>query len=235
MVTGEGSGTLTQFADDVWLVEGPVVRFLRYFPYPTRMVVVRLPGGGLWLWSPVAATAELTAAIRTIGPVREIVSPNKLHHLFLDAWVAAFPEARLHEPPGLARRRPDLRFAAPLTDAADPAWAGVVEPVVVRGSFAMEEVVFFHRPSRAAIVGDLVQRLAPRAGWSGMLMRADGLVGARGSTPREWRLSFWNRRAARAARDRLLRFDPERLVIAHGACAATGAREILAQALSWMG
>jgi hypothetical protein len=71
-------------------------------------------------------------------------------------------------------------------------------------------------------------------GLKGMLMRLDGLVGDRGSTPREWRASFLRRGPARSARAQVLAWKPERLVIAHGACARENATEILAQALAWM-
>ena len=100
----------------------------------------------------------------------------------------------------------------------------------------MEEVVFFHRRSRTAIFGDLIQRFpeAMSRGWKGMVMRLDDLVGENGSTPREWRLSFLSRGAARAARRVVLEWQPERLLIAHGECAVSGAAEIIAAALSWM-
>jgi hypothetical protein len=65
-------------------------------------------------------------------------------------------------------------------------------------------------------------------------MRLDGLVGEHGSTPREWRASFFRRKQARAAREKVLSWDPERLLIAHGECAQTGASEIIADSLSWM-
>jgi hypothetical protein len=42
------------------------------------------------------------------------------------------------------------------------------------------------------------------------------------------------RAAARAARARVLAWKPERLLIAHGACAEQNATQILARALAWM-
>lgn len=226
---------LQPFGPSLYVAEGPTVSFLG-FPYPTRMAVARLSGGGCWVWSPVALTPQLADAVEALGPVRHIVSPNKIHHLFLDAWAKRWPEARMHAPPGLARKRPDLRFDAELGDASDPAWAEEIEQTIFRGSFALEEAVFFHRPSRTAIVCDLVQRHDPGSarGLKGWVMRLDGLVGEHGSTPREWRASFWRRGPARAARARVLGWRPERLLVAHGACAQQGATEILERALAWM-
>ena len=225
---------LEEFGPSLFVAEGPTVSFYD-FPYPTRMAVARLADGCLWVWSPVALTDALAEAVAALGPVAHIVSPNKIHHLFLAAWAGRWPEARLYAPPGLAERKPEISFDRELGDDPEPAWAAEIDQVIFRGSVAMEEVAFFHRPSLSAIVGDLVQRHPESlSGWRGALMRLDGLVGARGSTPREWRASFLRRAPARAARAKLLGWRPERLLIAHGACAQQGASEILEDALSWI-
>jgi len=200
------------------------------------MVVVRLADGGLWVWSPIVLDEQLARAIDDLGPVEHLVSPNKLHHIFLGEWKRRWPEAKLWAPPGLAKRKPDLPFDAELGDEAEAVWAGDIDQVVFRGSFAMEEVVFFHRRSQTAIVGDLVQRFDPASlrGWRLAIMKLDGMVGPRGSTPREWRLSFWKRGAARAARNKVLAWQPRRLIVAHGDCAESDAAAVLEQALSWI-
>jgi hypothetical protein len=146
---------LHEFAPLLYLADGPTVSFYG-FPYPTRMAVAKLSDGSAWVWSPVALTDELAVAVEAVGPVRHIVAPNKLHHLFLDTWAERWPEARLYAPPGLARKRPDLHFAAELGDAPEPEWTADIDQVIFRGSFAMEEVAFFHRVSRSAIICDLV-------------------------------------------------------------------------------
>lgn len=226
---------LEEFGPSLFALDGPVVSFYG-FPYSTRMAVARLANGELWVWSPVALTNALAASIEAIGPVRHIVSPNKIHHLFLSQWHECWPDARLYAPPGLARRKPELRFDAELSDEPDPAWAGDIDQVIFRGSLAMEEVAFFHKASRTAIICDLIQRFEEEraTGWKGMLMRLDSLVGEHGSTPREWRASFLKRGPARAARQRVLDWNPERLLIAHGECAQSGASDIIRQSLSWI-
>jgi hypothetical protein len=226
---------LDSFGQDLYCAEGPRVSFFG-FPYPTRMAVVRLSTGKVWVWSPVALTRELGDAVEAIGPVDCVVSPNKLHHLFLPEWKNRWPEARFYAPPGLARKKQQLHFDAELGDQADRLWITDIHQVVFRGSFAMEEVVFFHRASRTAIFGDLIQRFpeAAATGWKGLLMRVGGLVGPHGGTPGDWRLSFLSHGAARAALRTVLGWKPERLLIAHGGCAASGATEIIAAALSWI-
>lgn len=225
----------SEFGPSLFIADGPAVSFYG-FPYPTRMAVARLSDGSAWVWSPVALTDDIVDFMKTFEAVRYIVSPNKIHHLFLAQWHDQWPDALMYAPPGLAARKPDLRFDAELGDDPDPAWATDIDQVIFRGSLAMEEVVFFHRESRTAIVCDLIQRHpeATMTGWKGMLMRIDSLVGENGSTPREWRASFLRRGKTRAARETVLSWKPERLLIAHGECAQTGATEIIEKALSWI-
>lgn len=226
---------LEEFGPSIYLADGPTVSFYG-FPYPTRMAVVRLSNGNAWVWSPVALTSELIDSINAIGPVRHIVSPNKIHHLFLAEWSERWPEARVYAPPGLAKRRPDLHFDTELGDGPEPEWSADIDQVIFRGSLFMEEVAFFHRASRTAIICDLIQRHPEETmtGWKGMLMRIDSLVGEHGSTPREWRASFLKRGQARVARQQVLGWNPERLLIAHGDCAKTNATSIIENALSWI-
>lgn len=227
---------LTEVDRDIWIADGPSVPFLGV-PYPTRMTVVRLAHGNLWVCSPIQLDDRLRAAIHALGPVRHLVSPNKLHHLHLREWACIWPDARLYASPGLARRRRDLSFHAELGDEPDPAWVADIDQVIFRGSFVMDEVVFLHRASQTAIFTDLVQRFDPTTlrGWRRAMMTWDGLVGPHGSTPREWRLSFWNRAAARRAKAKVLGWNPRRAIIAHGAWIQDDTREVLARALGWIG
>ncbi len=226
---------LERVAEDLWLAEGPTVPFLG-IPYPTRMAVVRLANGALWLWSPIALCDSLRGEIEALGEPRYAVEPNKLHHLALPEWLARWPSLRVYAPPGLAQKRGELAFEAELGDEAPAEWAAEIDQVVVGGSLAMTELLFFHRKSRTCLVGDLIQKhdTSEMKAWQRLLMRADGLVGPEGSTPREWRLSFLDRNRARQAIARALAWEPERLVIAHGACATSNGGAVLRRSLGWL-
>lgn len=110
---------LQTFATDLWLANGPEV-VVAGFRYPTRAAIVRLSGGRLLVWSPVALSSALRAAIDALGEVRYLVAPNSLHHLFLADWRSAYPAARLYAPPGLREKRRDLVFDADLGEDVDP-------------------------------------------------------------------------------------------------------------------
>lgn len=227
---------LREFGPGIWIGEGPVVPFVLGFPYPTRMAVIRLSDGTLFVWSPIALSSALRSEVDALGPVRYLVSPNLLHHLFLGEWKSVYPEARLYASPGLRRRRRDFAFDADLGDAPDPGWAEDLDQVLVRGSFAMTEVVFFHRASRTVIFADLIENLPHDwfRGWRRFVARLDGITAPHPGAPREWRASFINRRAARAALERILAWPIERVLIAHGEPAVTNGRTFVRNAFTWL-
>jgi Domain of unknown function (DUF4336) len=225
---------LHEFGPGIWLGDGPIVSFYG-FPYPTRMALIRLPDG-LFVWSPIALSAALRREVDGLGPVRWLVSPNRLHHLYLGEWKSAYPAARLYASPGLRRKRTDLGFDAELGDSPEPEWTDDVDQVLMRGSFAMTEVAFFHRASRTAMFADLIENL-PRdwfKGWRGMIARLDGIVAPNPGAPREWRASFLDRRAARAALGRILAWPIERVLVAHGECATANGAAFVRRAFGWL-
>jgi Domain of unknown function (DUF4336) len=227
---------LRPFAPDLWTAEGPVLNFIAGFAYPTRMAAIRLADGDLFIWSPIALQAPLKAEIDALGRVACLISPNLLHHLYLGEWKAAYPRARLVASPGLKRRRGDLAFDAVLDDAPDPLWAGQIDQVLLRGSFAMTEAVFFHRASKTAIFADLIQNFPPGwfNGWRGILARLDGIVAGDYGAPREWRASFLRRRVARASLNRILDWPIEKVLIAHGDCAERDGAAFVRRGFSWL-
>lgn len=226
---------LEQFATDIWTAEGSVVPFLT-FPYPTRMAIIRLSGGALMVWSPIALDDATRAEVDALGTVAHLVEPNSLHHLWLGDWKKAYPGARLYAPPGLPRRRRDLKFDAILGDHAEPEWADDVEQVAIRGNVVLTEIVFLHRASRTAILGDTLQNFRPDwfKGWRGALARWDGLVNPNYGAPRELRVTFWKRAEGRAALARILEFGPERVIIAHGEMARENGAEFIRRGFRWL-
>jgi Domain of unknown function (DUF4336) len=79
----EPINTLKPVGEHLWVVDGPIVRMAfpgGSMPFPTRMVVIRLANGDLFLWSPTELDDMLRAEIEALGPVRHLVSPNKIHY-----------------------------------------------------------------------------------------------------------------------------------------------------------
>lgn len=230
---------LDPVGDSLWLAEGGLVSFYG-FPYPTRSVIARLENGGLWVWSPVALTDELQAEVEALGSVAHLVSPNKLHYLYLRQWQQVWPEAKLWGPASTLRKCRDLDFEAPLTDEAPAPWQGQIDQFWFRGSKAMDEIVFFHRPSSTAIIGDLSENFSEeflREHWGRLSRRVAKLwkiTEPWGYAPLELRLSWTDKAPARRALDALLANDPEQVIMAHGEWRRQDGRAYLEKAFAWL-
>lgn len=230
---------MEKLAENIWVAEGDIVDF-HGFPYPTRSVIVRLASGALWCWSPVALTPALKTAIDRIGRPMHLVSPNKIHHIYLQDWKAVWPDAALWGPASTIRKRPDLTFEAPLENEPPAAWEGAIDQIWFDGSPVMDEIVFLHRPSQTAILADLSENFSEAfvrrywKGWKRWIAKPWGITEGKGQAPLEWRLSFIRRKATRAARDRLLAWNPRQVVMAHGEIQRENGLAFLKRSFAWL-
>ena len=227
---------MISFGSGLWLFDGPVVTGMAGFRFPTRMAVVRLPSdGGLWIWSPVALTEDIRAAVDALGRVRHIVAPNSLHHAFLAEWAAAYPGARVHAAPGLTQHAVATGIHSILGDEPDPAWGAALDQVIVQDFRITTEVVFYHRESSTVLVTDLIQQI-PQGwyrGWRGVVARLDLMTAPITSVPRKFRIRT-DRPIAREGVRRILDWPASRLVMAHGAPISSNGKETSARAFRWL-
>lgn len=209
------------------------LRMPGFVRFPIRMTVLRT-ARGVVLVSPIEIDEALAREIDALGPVRAIVAPNALHHLFLEGARRRFPSARLLGAPALHAKRPDLRFDGAL-DAHDPELHPEIDVVRVEGAPSVDEHVLLHAPSRTLIVTDLVfnVRRAPNlATWLVFAWVAGTLGRLRQS--RMWRFFTKDRRAAAASLGRVFEWDFDRLVVAHGEIVESDAKALLREGTRWM-
>jgi hypothetical protein len=233
--------TLKPVADNVWIVDGPVIRFglpWPKMPFPTRMTVVRLAGGDLFIHSPTPLPPELRAGIERCGRPRWIIGPNRIHYWWIPDWCAAFPDADAWLAPRIKEQAGTrIGFAGlELDRERGYPWDAEIVTLPVTGRY-MTEVVFFHRASRTLILTDLIENFEPRKLGTAMrwLTRLGGVQDPHGSMPRDMRLSFSGRRKElRGAVETMIGWNPERVILAHGRYYETnGARE-LCRAFQWL-
>lgn len=230
---------LIEIAEGIWLAEGEIVSFYG-FAYPTRSVIVRLDDGGLWVWSPIGLDPPLRTELDALGPVAHLISPNKLHHLFLPDWLDIYPDALLWGPASSIAKRLDLTFQAALGDEAPAAWQGEIDQVWLRGSPLLDEIEFFHRASRTALITDLSQNFNDKflaehwSWWQRPIARLWKITKGWGFAPLEVRVTFRDRKTGRDAVRRMLAWRPERVILAHGDPVESGGEAYLARAFSWL-
>lgn len=232
--------TLKRIAEQIWLVDGPLIRFgppLLKMPFPTRMTLVRLKTGEVFVHSPTPLTSELVTEIQSIGKPRWLVAPNRLHYWWLPDWKAAFPDADVYLAPRV-REQAGKRIDCPVLSLdrdSTYSWDGEIATISVAGSY-MTEFDFFHRPSRTLILTDLIENFEPRKLSVGMrlLARLGGCLDPMGSTPRDLRMTFSkDMPKLRKAIETMIGWDPERIIIAHGRWYETDGTAELKRAFRW--
>ena len=223
---------LRRLADDLWVTERPQ----RFFGLPVgaRMTVIRLSGGRLLLHSPLPLDTPLRADLDALGRVAYAVAPNRLHHLYAGDVARAYADARLWVAPGLPEKRPDLVHAGVLGDEAPIEWRGELEQAFFRGRPYENEVAFFHPATRTLILCDLAFNFGPRDAWPTRvlmsLLRSYGKLGPSKLDP----LLIRDRAAARASLDRILAWDFDRVIVAHGDVQESGGYPLMRDGYAWL-
>lgn len=219
-------------ADQIWLCAYPIR--MAGTRFDARMTVIRLSSGELMLHSPCDITAAMAEKISALGPVAHIVAPGNYHTLYAATAQAAFPRAKTWICPGIERRRPGLKYDGVLSDAAPADWIGEIDQVLVQGTRYMREVAMFHRAGRTLILVDLIENFTdatPHMGW--VLKFLFKYVLRMWNKPRpapEYRMGWSNRRKAAKSLRRILAWDFQRIVLAHGDLIDRNAREVAAAA-----
>src|SRR5437879_10116216 len=137
---GRGDLMLRQWHHDLWTFDRDR-KMAAIFNFGARATLIRI-GGELLVHSPVELRDDLRRAVEPLGRVRWILAPNKTHHLAIPGWLLAYPAAELYGPPGLAKKRADLKFKGELTEAL-PEWKGV-QLRLIDGAHRYNELALLH-------------------------------------------------------------------------------------------
>lgn len=228
--------TMQSFGPNIWTMDGDDLRMYGMLPFTTRMTVVRLESGELWLHSPVGPTPERCRAIDDLGPVAHLVAPNKIHSLGVEPWKALYPSAEVWASPAFSERHPTIAVDALLTAEVEAPWSGEIDHCVIAGHRVLDEVVFLHKASRTLIVTDFIQK-HETAGetwlWRGVKQVA-GVLGEEGGVSLDIKLSVRDKTAMRQSVERILAWDFDNLIISHGHCLQGGAKKAVARAFDWL-
>jgi hypothetical protein len=214
--------TLKPVAEHVWIADGPIIDFgyggLKA-PFTTRMTVARLSDGDLLIHSPIAFTQTLRSAVESLGPVRHVVAPNSLHYWWMADWKADYPLATFYAVPGLDKRAKRPVPIDVLLHSRHSPWPDDIELEMVSGSI-LSEAVIFHRRSKTLVLTDLIENFESGRIHSRIyrvILKLAGVVDPDGKAPIDMRLSFLgHRRALRAAVMRMIEWEPQRIILAHG-------------------
>jgi hypothetical protein len=224
---------LRQIDTDLWITERP--QKILGVQVETRMTVIKLADGTLFVHSPVRLDEVTRTSLDQLGPVRHIIAPNRFHHLYVADYRKNYPDAKIFCAPGLDTKRRDLHFDAILGDIPRPEWNGQIDQIVFTAFAGLNETIFFDRRSRTALFTDLMFNVNHSdSALTRFLLRLDGGLGVL-AVPRTFRLPIrMHRRLALGTLARILEWDFDRLTVAHGDIVERDAKSAMRNAWSFL-
>ncbi len=123
-----------------------------------------------------------------------------------------------------------------LGDGPPQCWADDLDQLVFKGNPLIEEVLFFQRESRTVILDDLIQihPIVKGKPFRNALFKLAGVASPDGGVPHDIRMTFTNRKLPRRSLEKLLSWDFDRLIIAHGPCIEKDAKPFVREAFRWL-
>ncbi|MGB8632183.1 MAG: DUF4336 domain-containing protein [Xanthobacteraceae bacterium] len=216
-------------APDIGIVDGPF-EYLTVggvklpLPFTTRMTVVRLSTGDLFLHSPIKFDQRLSNEIRGLGAVRHLVSPNQFHYAYIREWAKAFPDTFSWASPRVRQRararHVDVDFTRDLAASPPEEWRREIDQTLFPGGY-FKEYVFFHKASKTLILTDTIINIEldkVTEPWR-TATKLSGMYYPYGQIFFGMRLPLLlQRQKAEAAIKKIYSWQPQRILLSHGRC-----------------
>jgi hypothetical protein len=196
------------------------------------MTVIELSDGGLFVHSPVGLDESLRREVDALGPVKAVVAPSVFHHLHVGAWMSAYPSALFAACPGLEWKRSDLNFDVVIADQPHDEWSADVRQVYFSAR-RENEVVFFHAKTRTLICSDILIHLSTHSSrFTRLVARLMG--NSAPGTGYVERFMVRDRGLARRQVDRILEWEIDKVVLAHGVPLEHDGQQAVRDAYAWL-
>jgi len=194
------------------------------------MTVIRLGDGRVLIHSPSPIDAVTKTEIEALGPVALIIAPGNYHYLNVESAQHAFPAAQTYICPGIEKKDSTLSYSGILSDEPEAAWRQDFDQVLVRGTRFIWEVAFFHRASKTLILVDLIENYGDNTVQVNWVLRFWWkFVFRMWNRPKpapEYQMGWRDKAAARKSLERILSWDFDKIIIAHGDLIEKHARQI---------
>lgn len=181
----------------------------------SRMTVVRLADGRLWVHSASEPTPELCAELDRLGEVRWVVVPNRYHHLHAAAMKAHYTAAQVIGPASATSRNKTVAPDVAIDDERLASLVPELSPVALRGVPFLDETLFFHTRTHTLIAADLMMCGCPADHWTWRWVSRICGQYQRYKTPPDVR---WHTRGGPIvgqSLDEIARLPLERILVAH--------------------
>jgi len=247
---------IRKLTENVTTLSAPFLRF-GHIKVGGRGTLVKLPTGGVAVFSPTALTPEAKEAVSALGELKYIAALDIEHHIFLGPWHAEYPNAKVLGPEGLPEKRAqqkneDVPFAVVFTgkDKAttkvDPEFDSAFDYEFVDGH-ANKELVFNFKAEKTLIEADLLFNLPATEQFSktgldaksGILTKLFSALNSTSGAAMGQRRFIWyatssgNRPSFNASIEKINGWDFDKIVPCHGDVIESDAKGIFQKVFAW--
>lgn len=244
---------------DIKTFSVPFLRFGR-IAIGGRGTAVRLASGSAAVFSPVALTNNVKREMESVGPTKYIVALDQEHHIFLEEWHKAFPDAKVVAPetlPGYRDKQGYFKipsanwhlFKASEADAGtlsvDADFDKEFDMEYVHGH-GNKEIVFNHKKSGTLIEADLLFNLPAHeqmsktgiSPTSGVLTKLFAWLNSTTGEAKAQRRLIWygiaqDKPAYNRAVNNIASWKFDRIIPCHGDVIETGGKGIFEKIMKW--
>eukprot|EP00562_Extubocellulus_spinifer_P005785 CAMPEP_0178515210 /NCGR_PEP_ID=MMETSP0696-20121128/24435_1 /TAXON_ID=265572 /ORGANISM="Extubocellulus spinifer, Strain CCMP396" /LENGTH=234 /DNA_ID=CAMNT_0020145357 /DNA_START=180 /DNA_END=884 /DNA_ORIENTATION=+ len=216
-------------------------------PYPihyagcrfnARMTVLRLSDGNLALHSPCDISPALKEEIERLGQVSYVIAPGNYHYFHVAQCKAIFPSAQVYLSPGLEKKQPKLlELDARVLNDKDDSIDKDVQHIFLAGNRIINEIAFYHSPSKTLVLTDSIEYIGDDTPGTNWVLRMWWFIMRMWNKPKpapEYQMGWIcrNKQESRECMNRILGWDFEKVIIAHGDNITSNGRTVVRQAWS---
>lgn len=221
---------LREIDSNIWVAEQP----LRYLGLSigARMTVLRLDNRKLAVISPIQVSDTIASQIGELGTVQHIIAPNLYHYSSIASFKALYPNAIVWAVPGLQAKRPELPINKIIERDVRSLWNGLEHVFLdgfrtlgLGGFDSFNECVFFHSESRTLILTDAAVHFDES--FPVLTQLASRVLGGykRLSPTLLERMATTEKESVRKSVEKILGWDFERVMMAHGSVIEQNGKE----------
>lgn len=230
---------LKQVDKNIWVAQ----QELKYWGLEvgTRMTVIRLENGEVVVISPIKVDELTINQINEIGKVNTIIAPNLYHHLYISNFKSIYDDAKIFAAPGLQSKRQDIKIDRTLNqgkigsqDEIEYFLFAGFQILDLKGLSPLNEIVFFHKTSQTLILTDTAFHFDESYSLKTQLtMRLIGGYKKLEPSILE-KLAIREKEKVRKSIQKLLEWNFERVIMAHGSIIENQGKKKLQQGYQWL-
>jgi len=215
---------IREVAKDVWTFSVPFSRF-GFVPLGGRSTAIKLADGGVWVLASTPLNDDTKRKLNELGPVRFIIGPDAVHHLYLGEFKKEYPAAKLIAVEEAIQKKAGEGLIFNGSWGRDPpgtkyGFEDSIQACYFSG-FSNKDVAFYHPESKTMMQADLLFNLPPTEQYS--KSKLSGKVPIIGKlTPYSWahKRFLWSMGVDKEAMKRdaktVANWDFERIIPCHG-------------------